>query len=399
MLVLPKLLATCEEGDPRRSRSLLRRSSMLPPLKCIFQANNPNVYLTRQRPRSRPAHAWNRQRLSPRVPVVPSRSLRVVPKKRVGREPGSRANPVNRSSGNARIDVRAKRRVPANQASARANELRGVRPRMRPKKKKTPSNFRNRSLGGNKLERTLRLRADSFELYKACCLDRDQILLAQTAHTRVEEHLAHVLMQASAFGHNLALKCSMFRNDKANAEKKIRELEQSLESAKAAEKEALEAKTAADAQVAALGSQLSAAIEEGRQQVVVALEQGRTDGFSTSRLAGKTEGVIKGRETFLQSDEYKQSLAHARLQGARDFLKSPVFKTAVDVQSAQFLNDGFDKCIPQVVHLKGFAEGFDQSRLDSSLDGQLQPYPPETASNPSEEDEFASLIKEIGYVP
>ncbi|KAK4414988.1 hypothetical protein Salat_2605900 [Sesamum alatum] len=201
---------------------------------------------------------------------------------------------------------------------------------------------------------------DSFELYKACCLNRDQILLAQTVHTRVEEHLAHVLMQASAFGHNLALKCSMFRNDKADAEKKIRELEQSLESAKAAEKEALEAKTIADAQVAALGSQLSATIEE---------------------------------------DEYKQSLANARLQGARDFLKSPVFKTAIDVQSAQFLNDGFDKCIAQVVHLKGFAEGFDQSCLDSSLDGQLQPYPPETAPDPSEEDEFASLIDEIGYVP
>ncbi|KAK4435184.1 hypothetical protein Salat_0681700 [Sesamum alatum] len=179
---------------------------------------------------------------------------------------------------------------------------------------------------------------------------------------------------ASAFGHNLALKCSMFWHDKADAEKKICKLEQSLESSKDAEKEALEAKAAAD-------------------------DQGRTDGFSVGRLARKTEGVIEGRETFLQSDEYKQSLANARLQGARDFLKSPVFKTAVDVQSTQFLNDGFDKCIAQVVHLQGFAEGFDQSRLDSSLDGQLQPYPPEIASDPSEEDEFASLIDEIGYVP
>ncbi|KAK4421683.1 hypothetical protein Salat_2118900 [Sesamum alatum] len=229
---------------------------------------------------------------------------------------------------------------------------------------------------------------DSFELYKACCLDRDQILLAQTAHTRVEEHLAHVLMQvtfitfsyvplcfswiflllehlqASAFGHNLALKCSMFRNDKVDAEKKICELKQSLESAKAAEVAALEAKAAADAQVAALGSQLSATIEEGKQQVPAALEQGRTDGFSAGRPVGRTEGVIE-----------------------------------VDVQSAQFLNDGFDKCLAQVMHLQGFVEGFDQSRLDSSLDGQLQPYPPEAASDPSEEDVFASLINEIGYVP
>ncbi|KAK4415091.1 hypothetical protein Salat_2616300 [Sesamum alatum] len=209
---------------------------------------------------------------------------------------------------------------------------------------------------------------DSFELYKACCLDHNQIFLAQTAHTRVEEHLAHVLMQASAFGYNLALKCSMFRNDKADAEKKIRELEQSLESAKAAEKEALEAKAAADTQVAALGSKLSATIEEGKQQVAAALEQGRTDGFSTGCLAGKTEGVIEGRETFLQSDDYKQSLANARLQA-------------------------------QVVYLQGFVKGFYQSRLDSSLDGQLRPYPPEAAADPSGEDEFASLIDEIGYVP
>ncbi|KAK4435008.1 hypothetical protein Salat_0663800 [Sesamum alatum] len=88
---------------------------------------------------------------------------------------------------------------------------------------------------------------DSFELYKTCCLDLDQVLLAQTAHTRVEEHLAHVLMQASTFGHNLALKCSMFRNDKADAEKKIHELEQSLENARVTEKKALDDKVAADA--------------------------------------------------------------------------------------------------------------------------------------------------------
>ncbi|KAK4423152.1 hypothetical protein Salat_1898000 [Sesamum alatum] len=191
----------------------------------------------------------------------------------------------------------------------------------------------------------------------------------------------------------------MFWNDKADSEKKIREVAQSLESAKAAEKEALEAKAAADAQVAALGTQLSATIEESKKQVAAALEQGRTDGFSAGLLAGKIEGITEGRETFLQSDEYKQSLASARLQGAREFPKSPVFKTAVDVQSAQFLNDGFDKCIAQVAHLQGFVEGFDQSRLDSSLDGQLQPYPPDAASEPSGEDEFATLISEISYVP
>ncbi|KAK4416890.1 hypothetical protein Salat_2514500 [Sesamum alatum] len=199
------------------------------------------------------------------------------------------------------------------------------------------------------------------------CADAGNFQLFMFAYTFPNTFLFLRSLQASAFGHNLALKCSMFRNDKADAEKKIRELEQSLESAKAAEKEALEAKTVADAQVVALGSQLSATIEEGRQQVVAALEQGRTDGFSAGRLAGKTEGFIEGRETFLSIRRVQNS-------------PLPMF-------------------VFKVVHLKGFAEGFDQSRLDSSLDGQLQPYPPETASDPSKEDEFASLIEEIGYVP
>ncbi|KAK4428991.1 hypothetical protein Salat_1199100 [Sesamum alatum] len=217
---------------------------------------------------------------------------------------------------------------------------------------------------------------DSFELYKTCCLDRDQVLLAQTAHTRVEEHLAHVLMQA-------------------DAEKKIHELEQSLENARVAEKKALDDKVAADVQVSDLEARLSASIKGSKKQVADALEQGRADGFSASLLAGKTEGITEGRETYLQSDDYKRSISNARLEGALDFLKSLIFKMVVDLQSAQFLNDNFDKCIAQAAHLQGFAAGFDQTRLDSSLDSQLQPYPPTVVPELAGEDEFASLAIEL----
>ncbi|KAK4433360.1 hypothetical protein Salat_1098300 [Sesamum alatum] len=303
--------------------------------------------------RSRLGHLQSRQPSSPQVLAGLLRSPLVAQKRQVVMLPGSKASQASQRNASVRTSVVAKRRVPTNLASDRVSEQNGVRPRTQLRKKRTPNTSRISSV-----VRTL-VGQDSFELYKTSCLDRDQVLLAQTAHTRVEEHLAHVLMQASAFGHNLALKCSMFQNDKADAEKRIRELEQGLETAKAAEKEALEAKAAVDAQVAALGTQLSATIEEGKKQVAAALEQGRIDGFFAGRLAGKTEGIIEGRETFLQLDDYKQSLASARLQGARDFLKSPVFKTAVEVQSAQFLNDGFDKCIAQVAHLQGFVEGFD----------------------------------------
>ncbi|KAK4425472.1 hypothetical protein Salat_1741200 [Sesamum alatum] len=165
---------------------------------------------------------------------------------------------------------------------------------------------------------------DSFELYKACYLERDQ---------------------ASTFGQNLCLKCLMFRYDKAVAKQKIHELQEDLDHVRGKEKEALEAKAAAETRVIALEAQLSVTLEEGKMKVADALESGRTEGFSTCLLARKTEGITKGREAFLQSEDYKKSISRARLQGAHDFLKAPAFKLAVDLQSAQFLNDGFDKCI------------------------------------------------------
>ncbi|KAK4426669.1 hypothetical protein Salat_1435600 [Sesamum alatum] len=136
----------------------------------------------------------------------------------------------------------------------------------------------------------------------------------------------------------LALKCSMFRNDKADVEKKIRELEQSLESTKAAEKEALEAKVAADAQ-----------------------SRDALTAFRPVASLGKLR-------------------ASSRVE--RPFFNRTIISSLLSM-----------------LVFRGFVEGFDQSRLDSSLDGQLQPYPNEAASDPSGEDEFASLIDEIGYVP
>ncbi|KAK4438657.1 hypothetical protein Salat_0200200 [Sesamum alatum] len=119
---------------------------------------------------------------------------------------------------------------------------------------------------------------------------------------------------------------------------------------------------------------LASSTEENKKVVADALERGRADGLSTSRLAGKTEGLNEGREAYLQSKEFKKSISESRLQGDRDFLKAPAFKMGVDIQSARYLNKGFDKCISQVQHLKGFVDGFDQDQLDPSLNAILQPY-------------------------
>ncbi|KAK4423175.1 hypothetical protein Salat_1900300 [Sesamum alatum] len=85
---------------------------------------------------------------------------------------------------------------------------------------------------------------------------------SKTAHTRVEEHLAHVLMQ-------------------------------SLDQAQAKKKEALETKAEADARVAELEGQvadlearLTSAIEGNKKVVVDAVEHGRAEGFSAGFIEG-----------------------------------------------------------------------------------------------------------------
>ncbi|KAK4415879.1 hypothetical protein Salat_2695300 [Sesamum alatum] len=113
------------------------------------------------------------------------------------------------------------------------------------------------------------------------------------------------------------------------------------------------------------------AAEEAEKAHAEALEQGKAEGFSTGRLAGRIEGLNEGHGVDLQSEEHKQEVLGHCLQGPRDFLKVPAFKLAVDIQSARFLNEGFDKYIAQVTKLNGFVDGFDQRHLDPSLDANL----------------------------
>ncbi|KAL2237214.1 UNVERIFIED_CONTAM: hypothetical protein Sindi_0913100 [Sesamum indicum] len=68
-------------------------------------------------------------------------------------------------------------------------------------------------------------RQDSWEVYKAACLERDQVILAQTSLTSLEEHFAHNMTQAMTFAHNISLQCSVWRHDKILLEAKTVEME------------------------------------------------------------------------------------------------------------------------------------------------------------------------------
>ncbi|KAK4412435.1 hypothetical protein Salat_2890600 [Sesamum alatum] len=153
-----------------------------------------------------------------------------------------------------------------------------------------------------------------------------------------------------------------------------------------------DANAALEAKNADLKAQLHHAKEAAQEAIANAFQRGRTDG----EVASRALGVAEGREAFLCSDEYRKMIAAHRLGGARDFLKTPTFKLTIDIQSARFLKEGFDKCVSQVDHLKGFVDGFDRTRLGPSLDATLQPYPEEVALLTTVADEFEVLAAEVG---
>ncbi|KAK4413472.1 hypothetical protein Salat_2759800 [Sesamum alatum] len=158
----------------------------------------------------------------------------------------------------------------------------------------------------------------------------------------------------------------MFHHDKAVAEQKIHELQEGLDRAQAKEKEASEAKATTNARVAALEAQLSATLEESKKKVVDALESGRTEGSQLVSLLGRPRVSRK------------------------------VTRPSFSLRSTKSPSPTLDF---KKQHLQRFVEGFDQNQHDSSLDPNLQPYPEENAPEVAGEDEFATLVVEIGNLP
>ncbi|KAL2229608.1 UNVERIFIED_CONTAM: hypothetical protein Sindi_1555200 [Sesamum indicum] len=188
---------------------------------------------------------------------------------------------------------------------------------------------------------------DSWELYDANCLPLDQAALLQTSFTRMEEHCAHSLVQASNFVRGLSLKCAGFRHNQMAAERIIRDLRAQLASFSSKEEEWSKSMSTQEARIKELEAQV---VSEASK----AAAEGEKRGFDAGHAAGKVVGIAEGREIFLKSEEFNQ----------------------------------------QISRLQGFAPNFDISRLNPSLDANLQPLPEED-DTPSENDEFSVLVDEI----
>ncbi|KAL2239934.1 UNVERIFIED_CONTAM: hypothetical protein Sindi_0634600 [Sesamum indicum] len=197
----------------------------------------------------------------------------------------------------------------------------------------------------------------SWEIYSKTQLPRDQASIMTTSHTRVEEHLAHTLMQASALSHNMALKCTSHRRDHLTAVKKLEDLRRQFAEKESGEKALVAENESLKGQLAELSAELEnvkgKAFSDGRREGVLAgREEGMEEGYETGRL----DGIWEGRFDRIHIEEHKKVLAEARFQAARDFLRSAAFLTAVEMKAARFFIDGFNTCKAQANTLHAFAK-------------------------------------------
>ncbi|KAL2245793.1 UNVERIFIED_CONTAM: hypothetical protein Sindi_2847500 [Sesamum indicum] len=193
---------------------------------------------------------------------------------------------------------------------------------------------------------------ETWELYHASCLPRNQAALLQTSFTRLEEHAAHSLIQAGNFIRGLSLKCAGFRRNQLAAEHQSHDLRMKMLEASARVEDLECQRSVLEARVKELEEKMSLEISK-------AAELGQEKGFAAGHAAGKIAGAMEGRAEYINSQDFSDRLREARIQGARDFIKAPAFDTALEIRAADYLVQGFERCKAQLSTLNGFAPGFD----------------------------------------
>ncbi|KAL2250892.1 UNVERIFIED_CONTAM: hypothetical protein Sindi_2211500 [Sesamum indicum] len=226
---------------------------------------------------------------------------------------------------------------------------------------------------------------EPFDVYNSLTSLRDQGSLVMTNPVRVERFGAHAMLQGLTFLRSLSLKCTSYRKNYIKSDKK-------------ALKHADELLSYAE-QIKRLSGELDVARKEREIAISereVALAEGRKEGFDAGREAGLAEGHTRGFEEGqsgrIPLEEHQKLLADSRMAAVRDFLKTDTFTTALELKSTDSFAKGYKTCEYQIEKLGGFQESFDRSRLDITLDGDLQPYPPDPELK---DDEFMVLRAEM----
>ncbi|KAL2238325.1 UNVERIFIED_CONTAM: hypothetical protein Sindi_1024200 [Sesamum indicum] len=240
---------------------------------------------------------------------------------------------------------------------------------------------------------------EPFDVYNSLTSLRDQGSLVTTNSVRVEQFGAHAMLQGLTFLRSLSLKCTSYRKNYIKADKKVQELQaRVVELDNQALKHADELLSYAE-QIKRLSGELDVARKEREialSERDVALAEGRKEGFDAGREAGLAEGHTRGFEEGqsgrIPLEEHQRLLADSRMAAVRDFLKTDTFTTALELKTTDSFAKGYKTCEYQIEKLGGFSESFDRGRLDITLDGDLQPYPPDPELK---DDEFMVLRAEM----
>ncbi|KAL2250106.1 UNVERIFIED_CONTAM: hypothetical protein Sindi_2484300 [Sesamum indicum] len=214
-------------------------------------------------------------------------------------------------------------------------------------------------------------------LYNSFVSVRDQGSLVTNSPIRLEEFAAHSLVQVMTFARSLSLKCTHYRRSFIQSDQKVQNLRAQL-----AERDEEERKQ--ENNLLALGDE-EVALAEAKKE---AFEDGREVGL----VEGHKHGVKEGQAGRIPIEEYHRALAGSRMSTVHDFLKTDTFTIALEIKSADSFTKGYETYLSQVEKLGGFRESFDRSKLDISLDGDLQPLPPDPELK---DDEFMVLRDEL----
>ncbi|KAL2228284.1 UNVERIFIED_CONTAM: hypothetical protein Sindi_1808100 [Sesamum indicum] len=240
---------------------------------------------------------------------------------------------------------------------------------------------------------------DTFAIYNSFVSVRDQGALVPNNPIRLEEFASHSLVQAMTFLRSLSLKCTHYRKSYIQTDQKVQDLRSQLAERDETERKQEDNLLALGDEVQKLRAELDVAKKEReilRSEQEVALAEAKKEAFDAGREVGLVEGhkrgVEEGQAGRILVEEHQRALADSRMSAVRDFLKTDTFTTALEIKSADSFTKGYEICLSQVEKLGGFRESFDRSKLDISLDGDLQPLPPDPELK---DDEFMVLRDEL----
>ncbi|KAL2252291.1 UNVERIFIED_CONTAM: hypothetical protein Sindi_0023800 [Sesamum indicum] len=240
---------------------------------------------------------------------------------------------------------------------------------------------------------------DTFVVYNSFVSVRDQGALVTNSPIRLEEFAAHSLVQVMTFVRSLSLKCTHYRRSFIQSDQKVQNLKAQLAERDEEERKQEDNLLALSDEVQKLRAELDASKKDKeilRFEHEVALSEAKKEAFEAGREAGLEEGrkrgVEEGQAGRIPIEEHQRILAGSRMSAVRDFLKTDTFTTALEIKSADSFATGYETCLSQVEKLGGFSESFDRSKLDISLDGDLQPLPPDPELK---DDEFMVLRDEL----